>query len=196
MPDTPSEKLPHDVREIIPYAWAWIDSMKWVIIALLIIGAIALILWAIMRYQKRQGSKLQETPKTLLERLSEINERIKRLPIETPFHERAQKEYFHMLSLMFREFIEVRYKFPATDQTLKELKWPIKQRVGLSADDINDVFKFLERSDFVKFAGEQLSDSEAEKEGEKWREKILGWNRQLMPRDIVAETTNDQETSV
>src|SRR3989338_4648031 len=62
-------------------------------------------------------------------------------------------DYFFELNMAFRQYIEARAPIRATDLTLRELRGPLRDRCPLSRDNIEDVLKFLERSEYVKYAG-------------------------------------------
>ncbi len=178
--DALGDKLPYDIRELIPYTGYWID---WLLGALLAVILIALVIWLYKRYQRyRRGPNTKDAPppKTLMELLNDLSNELMKLSPSSPFDRKAQKEYFFKLSLLFRQFIELRFKFPATDQTFQEIRKPLKQYVSLPSDELNDVLKFLERSDLIKFAGEESDLTEAKT----WHEKALSWMKQLMPRNL------------
>lgn len=152
-------QLPHDIRELLPYAPPW-----WVYLAtvLLLLGVVAILVWAWRVWRQRRRRGRQDTP---VDPWQQMLSALAAMPAEVPavgeWPARAREDFFYRLSLLLRQGIEWHAAIPATDLTLGELKQPLRQRLVVQAVPVDAVLAFLERADQVKFAAAPATIEEA-----------------------------------
>ncbi len=173
---------PHGLRDLIPYKFFWEDLWPK---ALVVLG-ILLLLFILYKLGKKFFKRapkvvIPEDPFLVLERkLSKM------LPPE-PFEGKPSTQYFFDLNMIFRQFLELCLKIPATDLTLQELKEPLRFKSPLSREVTEDILKFLERSEYIKYAGFETNLDEAKE----CHLQVIKWVSYIRPRRLE-ESSKDQ----
>jgi hypothetical protein len=85
---------------------------------------------------------------------------------------RAQAEYFAELGIIVRRFLDRQYGTQVLDATLREFKQRIRKAEGLSPEDRDAALRFVNDTEFVKFAKNRLSSEEA-LAWDKWAEELF-----------------------
>lgn len=125
----------------------------------LAVAGAALALWAlfIFFYEKKPWAKppeLQELPhEHALRRLEELERFLAAHPEKVP-------EYYFQLSEIFREYLENRFGFLATAMTSQEFLPLLQSQTSYSPAEQQSIVFLTERSDLIKYADAQPTDSE------------------------------------
>lgn len=163
--------LPHDIRGLVEPKGSNAFALCLVLLAVALAAAIVgMYLWRKRRHPKAAGAS-DTDPWLSLER------RLNRLGLTGDFNKDAQQEFFYELSMLLREAIELRTQVRATDLTLQELRAPLRQRLPLSAADVEAVLDLMERADLIKFAEQESSLEEARIA----RQRLATWLQGLKP---------------
>ena len=173
-----AEQLPHGLRGLLAYRFSWDSLWPWLALSLgsLIVLGILYHLWK--KYKNRPSKPVApEDPFLTLER------QLHALLPPQPFSGKPGTQYFFELSMLFRQFLELSSGVQATDLTLQELKEPLRRKSSLSRETTEEVIKFLERCDYVKFAGIPADLAEAQAS----HTQVLQWVRYLRPRRLESE---------
>lgn len=162
---------PHSIVELASYPFQ-IEVWRWVaLVLLLIISAIA---WKKLKNRnKLHYAPRSEPPLLLLLRSLEAQSP------KSPFPEGVHSDYFFTLSMAFRQILEQAYSFPATDLTLKELHKPLKDTVNFEGYSSDEMLKFFERCDLIKFAKSPTSENEAKD----FHNQALNWAKKIVERN-------------
>ena len=170
--------IPHGLRGLSQYPVRWEDLWPILVLVVLVILVLGLLfyLWRRSR-QKPKAPLVPVDPFTVLE------SRLREMRPPEPFEGKAQSQYFFDLNMIFRECLELGLKFPATDLTLQELKEPLRRKSSLSRETTEEIIRFLERCDAIKFAGLSTDLHEAQES----HLRVLEWfsyfrNRVSSPR--------------
>lgn len=168
---TGEQQLPHDIRGLVPYRGSLLDYWPYAAGLLALLLALAGFLW----WRRRRAALRPPAPPA--DPWDVLAGKLAQLTVPRPFGLQEQAEYFFHLSLLLREAIELRTGLRATDLTLGELKAPLRNKLPLPTGDVDGVLAFLERADYVKFAGRPASTEEAVSA----REQATTWARRLRP---------------
>lgn len=166
------EQPPHGVKELIPYAMSWDEIVPKLLILLgiLTLCVLCILLWRKYR-KKKVVPVIQEDPFVVLQR------RLANLLPPEPFEGKKCVQYFFDLNMIFREFIELGTGIPATDLTLQELREPLRSKTKLSREIADDFLQFLERCEYIKFAGLFTEIHEAKQS----HSQVTEWVKYLKP---------------
>ncbi len=168
---TGEQALPHDIRGLVPYRASLLDYWPYAAGLMALLVGLAGLLW----WRRRRAAQMPPAPPA--DPWDVLAGKLAQLSVPRPFGLQEQAEYFFHLSLLLREAIELRTGLRATDLTLGELKTPLRNKLPLPTGDIDGVLAFLERADYVKFAGRPASTEEAVFA----REQATAWTRRLRP---------------
>jgi hypothetical protein len=150
---------------------------------LLLLGGLAMLglLMGFFVYyrRKRRIQKLYRTPEEL------ARDELEYLEATGLLEEERHREYVFGLSLIFRRYLERRFRLPAAEQTTEEIFTSLKKAEHLDKS-LKDMARwFLEETDPIKYRG--LEPRTAETEG--WRSHLLSFI------DSAAETKSSEETA-
>lgn len=181
-PSAASAEPPHALKGLMAYPLSLADLWPWILAAVLAV-VIFLVIW---RYFKNRKPKAQplvvEDPFLVLER------RLNHLLPPNPFDAKKSIQYYFDLNMLFRQIIEFCSGVPATDLTLQELKGPLRQKSVLSRETTEEMLSFLERCEYIKFAGLVTDLAEAENS----HRQVKQWVAYLKPKPI--SDGNDNRT--
>ncbi len=166
------DHLPHDIRELIPYVWSWGDWRTWALLAAAILLLAALLYW-LWKRRKAAPPPAPEDP------LLVANRYLQGLTPPHPFVGKAKSEYFYQLSFGLRRYLELTCGFSATEMTLRELRAQLQALPQFSTERKQDMSRFFERSDLIKFAKAETSLQEATESHEKILLWIKWWNQTI-----------------
>lgn len=167
------DHLPHGLRGLLAYPFAWKDWW-WLILACLVIASLWGVLWWRQRRKKEVKAKPEEDPLVTLERV------LRNMVPPREFRGKPAIDYVFELNMTFRQYIEARAPIRATDLTLRELRKPLREKCPLSRDTIDDVLRFLERSEAIKYAGAKTDLEEAVD----FHAQVLKWVSFMRPKHL------------
>lgn len=151
--------LPHDVYGLVAY-----QTPIWLIVLSALAGLLvaALMFFLLKRYlRNRKDLVPQEKPRDFyIEAIRDL----RGVEIETPFHHKAQIQFYFLISIGFRTYLERFLNKPTTDMTTDELKKAIDHKLPLSQEQYDKVWSVLEKSDLVKFAKQEVTKDQAEQD--------------------------------
>ncbi len=132
------------------FAEFWIRFGRWIVLALVILGLIALVIWLIIRYKNNQPIKILEKPAEpahiiALRRLNELKE--KKLDQQNKI-----KEFYSELTDIIRTYIEQRFRIPALERTSGEIMKSFESARILNDDEVKLLNEILFVADLAKFA--------------------------------------------
>ncbi len=138
------------VKDIIRYRMSvrekWYAGTFFILLAFLILAV-----WILLKRKKRKnGSDEVAEEKKIPAHIIAI-ENLNRLKEKKLLEKGEFKEFAAGLSLIFRNFLEDRFDFPGAEMPTEELKAEIKDRIK-DDETINNSYKLLEVTDFVKYA--------------------------------------------
>lgn len=174
------DHLPHGLIGLVRYPALNLWLILVVALFLLLLGV--LVYWL----YHRNKAKPSHVPEPVVDPYDELNKTILALEPSEPFTGKAVEDYYFELGLLFRRFIELKTKVPATDLTYKELLSPLRAKLPLSPTELDGVFAFFKQADFIKFA-KAKSDIESARESHK---QVCRWVSLMMPKqdDVLSES--------
>ena len=175
----PAAALPHEIHGLTLASWPWSTLLVGVLLGLLFCaGLVVLVRWWQRRPRQDPPSPVGDPWEVLLKRLKAVN-----IPTCGAQGEigasQAEELYFH-LSTLLRAGIELRLDLPATDRTLPELKEELRNRLPLAPDQVEQVLRFLERADMIKFAEAPCTPEQAQDD----LQQVKQWLTRLKPSAI------------
>lgn len=168
------DHLPHELKGLWRYEYS--SPNWWMLLAIALFCA--LVAYGLYAYWKK---KRQVVPKTKIieDPLLVAFRTLKNMSVPQPFEGKTQQLYFFELSLKFRELIELSSGIRATDLTSKELREPLREKLPLSRTITEDMIRFFDRSEMIKFAQSQTHSEEALY----FLNKVIEWSEQLVPKN-------------
>jgi hypothetical protein len=141
----------YDIKPPVEIVGGW-ESLKWVLIALAVLGAVAaLVAWLLLRRKERRAAA----------------------PPEISPHARARQELLQALGLIgqpkpfctavsnaIRVYLEARFQFHAPERTTEEFLNELRNTHLLLPDQKDSLGDFLKRCDLVKFARYEPREAE------------------------------------
>lgn len=175
--------LPHELKGLVAYGWG-LPSETILALLALAVAAVGLGLAFWWWYKRRkQRVKLGEHP------ILGMAREIATLMPPEPFVRAAQADYFFKLSMLLRQVIEVSCGFPATDLTLKELRLPLRSFLPFPVATVDEILKFCERAELIKFAS---ADSERG-EALAWQRQVNSWAGELVSRTLQPQGASSRQ---
>ncbi len=167
---------PHDIVGLTPY------KLPWSYIALSILGLAVLFgvgFWLIKKIRREkqiEAARPVDPEQVLLDRLY-------RLKPSEPFTTAAREDFFFELSMILREFVEIKTGIAVTDMTTPEIMgrltpWVGKPGFNLNSEELTRLGLFLEKADSIKFAHAESGIVEAEQA----RDRVFDLVRTLLGR--------------
>jgi len=129
---------------------------KWILLAtIILLGTI--IAWWRRQHKKTMAHIAPPIP------AHEIAYRALNTLRQTDFTDtQALRQYFFAISEIIRLYVENRFGLNATDLTLEEIKCALKERQLLSPKEREALETFLEKTDRIKFAKEEIQETDVE----------------------------------
>lgn len=171
------DHLPHGVKDLAVYP-AFSISTQWILIALGIWLFGSLLLVAYFKIFRKKSKKIVVHP------LKKLVIKIEHFAIPENFQDKkVQRDFYHHLSLVFREFLEVKTGLHFTDSTVSEMKKSLIKQSKLSEDINRKIIELMEKSDLVKYA-----DLEAQKaDAIDFKQAIVEISQSLIPNQEVLD---------
>ena len=138
---------PHDIKGQMTYPVTFKEVAPWIAGGLVLAGLIALIVWLIVRYSRRNNPEyIHKDPPHIvaLRKLDKYRGNAMWVP-------EKQKAFYSGITDALREYISARYGIGAMEMTTAEIFADMKE-TDAPADLLNELKNLFERADFVKFA--------------------------------------------
>ncbi|HON19445.1 MAG TPA: hypothetical protein PK990_09830 [Salinivirgaceae bacterium] len=137
------------INEYLPYG----------LVAIAIVAALILGLWL---YSRKKAAPIPEVPVIPVEEAHVVALReLEQLEQNKLWQKGEVKEYYALLSLIIRRYIENRWHIPALESVTSEIRQLLKAIAEIDKDLYSNVMEMLEMSDMVKFAKFQPLPSES-----------------------------------
>ena len=155
MPVDTATFVPHDIKGQIRYPVTFKELLPWILGGLALAALIALVVWLIIRYRRRNNPEyIRKDPPHIIA-LRELDKyRGNKMWIPE-----KQKAFYSGITDALREYIAARYGISAMEMTTAEIFKDMKQ-TDAPADLLEEMKDLFERADFVKFAKFTASDEE------------------------------------
>lgn len=144
-PDDMNDLAP--IKDIHREKTLWTDYLPWLIGILLVVCAIAIVSWLVMRRPKKstQSRVVEQLPHELAMR------RLEQLKQKSWWTSGKVKEHCAELTFILREYFEKRFGVPALESTSDELLKAL-QKSAFPQEYLTDLKYVLEQADLAKFA--------------------------------------------
>jgi hypothetical protein len=156
-----------DIRDIKPLEKARREIPRsWLLASLggvVLLGLVAWLAWYVHR--KRRIKALQRTPEEM------AWDEIESLEATGLLEEERHREYVFGLSLIFRRYLERRFRVPAAEQTTEEIFASLRQADHLDKRLKDAARSFLEETDPIKYRGLEPRPEETEA----WRSRLVSF---------------------
>ncbi len=174
------EQLPHGLRGLLSYPFSWEDAWPWLLALLVLLLVLGLLFYLWKKNQKSRPAKVEapEDPFRVLER------QLQNLQPPDPFLGKQGVQFFFELNMLLRQFLELCSGLAATDLTLQELKEPLRTKSPLSRETTEDLIRFLERSESIKFANVPTDLAEARQS----YTQVQEWVSYMRPKRLESES--------
>lgn len=164
---------PHDISGLTPKPPPY---KEWAFYACLSLLVVFLVLFLYKKLRRRVVPDIIKPSKPKLDPRAGLKGRLQRLQISDSFGKSEREEYFFELSLILRNFIEIKTSLKLTDMTYREIEKSLRQeRLPFANEEIEQILSFLSKADQIKFACRQVGVIEAEKD----KEQVVEWIRNL-----------------
>ena len=144
---------PHDIKGQIRYPITFREVLPWILGTLALAGLIALIVWLIVRYTRRNNPEYIKKDPPHIIALRELD-KYRGNKLWAP---EKQKAFYSGITDTLREYIAARYGIGAMEMTTAEIFKDMKQ-TDAPEDLLAEMKELFERADFVKFAKFTASD--------------------------------------
>lgn len=153
IPADPNALAIADIEDVVEikanYTWLWIG--------LGVIGLLATGIAVGMAVRPKKAVQIRRTYKAAHEIAFEV---LKAIAGEKLVEQGRVKEFYAKLSACLRQYIENRFQLRAPEQTTEEFLGQLKMSDALKLEHKQELQKFLEHCDLVKFARYQPSDEQ------------------------------------
>ena len=155
MPVDTATFKPHDIKGQIRYPVTFKELLPWILGGLALAALIALVVWLIIRYRRRNNPEYMRKDPPHIIALRELD-KYRGNKMWVP---EKQKAFYSGITDALREYIAARYGISAMEMTTAEIFKDMKQ-TDAPADLLEEMKELFERADFVKFAKFTASDEE------------------------------------
>jgi hypothetical protein len=147
MPVDTATFQPHDIKGQIRYPVTFKEVLPWILGSLAVIGLIALIVWLIVRYSRRNNPEYIKKDPPHIIALRELD-KYRGNKLWAP---EKQKIFYSGITDALREYIDARYGISAMEMTTAEI-FKDMMKTDAPEDLVAEMKELFERADFVKFA--------------------------------------------
>lgn len=147
MPVDTATFQPHDIKGQIRYPVTFRELLPWIAGVLILAGLIALIVWLIIRYARRNNPEYVKHDPPHIIALRELD-KYRGNKLWAP---EKQKVFYSGITDALREYIDARYGISAMEMTTAEIFKDMK-KTDAPEDLVSEMKELFERADFVKFA--------------------------------------------
>lgn len=155
MPVDTTTFQPHDIKGQIRYPVTFKELLPWILGVLAAAALIALIVWLIVRYSRRNNPDYIKKDPPHIIALRELD-KYRGNKLWAP---EKQKLFYSGITDALREYIAARYGISAMEMTTAEIFKDMKQ-TDAPEDLLAEMKELFERADFVKFAKFTASEEE------------------------------------
>lgn len=155
MPVDTATFTPHDIKGQIRYPVTFREVVPWAAGGLALAGLVALAIWLIMRYRRKNDPEYQHKDPPHIIALRELD-KYRGNAMWVP---EKQKLFYSGITDALREYIAARYGVCAMEMTTAEIFADMKD-TDAPADLLKELQELFERADFVKFAKFVASDED------------------------------------
>lgn len=150
-----------DIKGPLNEPFDWREAIPYVLWGLAILAAVALIVWAIIKFTKKKPITTEKKPKIIIPPHIKALEALNQLKAQQLWQEGKVKQYHSAISEILRTYIEERYKVNALEQTTEEILTALRS-VVIDNESKARLKQVLTLADLVKFAKEQPLPQENE----------------------------------
>ena len=155
MPVDTTTFQPHDIKGQIRYPITFKELLPWILGTLAVAALIALSVWLIVRYRRRNNPEYIKMDPPHIIALRELDKyRGNKLWVPE-----KQKIFYSGITDALREYMAARYGISAMEMTTAEIFKDMKQ-TDAPEELLAEMKELFERADFVKFAKFTASDEE------------------------------------
>ena len=155
MPVDTATFQPHDIKGQIRYPVTFKELLPWILGVLAAAALIALIVWLIVRYTRRNNPEYIKKDPPHIIALRELD-KYRGNKLWAPD---KQKVFYSGITDALREYIAARYGISAMEMTTAEIFKDMKH-TDAPEDLLSEMKELFERADFVKFAKFTASEEE------------------------------------
>ena len=155
MPVDTATFTPHDIKGQMTYPVTFREVAPWVAAGLALVGLIALVIWLIVKYRRRNDPEyIHKDPPHIvaLRKLDKYRGNAMWVP-------EKQKDFYSGVTDALREYISDRYGVSAMEMTTAEIFEDMKA-TDAPKELLDELKSLFERADFVKFAKFVASDED------------------------------------
>ena len=155
MPVDTATFTPHDIKGQMTYPVTFREVAPWVAAGLALVGLIALVIWLIVKYRRRNDPEyIHKDPPHIvaLRKLDKYRGNAMWVP-------EKQKDFYSGVTDALREYISDRYGVSAMEMTTAEIFEDMKA-TDAPEELLDELKSLFERADFVKFAKFVASDED------------------------------------
>ena len=155
MPVDTATFQPHDIKGQIRYPVTFREVLPWILGVLALAGLIALVVWLIIRFARRNNPEYIKKDPPHIIALRELD-KYRGNKLWAP---EKQKVFYSGITDALREYINARYGISAMEMTTAEIFKDMK-KTDAPEDLVAEMRELFERADFVKFAKFTASEEE------------------------------------
>lgn len=155
MPVDTATFQPHDIKGQIRYPVTFREVLPWILGVLALAGLIALIVWLVVRFARRNNPEYIKKDPPHIIALRELD-KYRGNKLWAP---EKQKVFYSGITDALREYINARYGISAMEMTTAEIFKDMK-KTDAPEDLVAEMRELFERADFVKFAKFTASEEE------------------------------------
>jgi hypothetical protein len=156
MPEVKEEQAAYDIKKPLSVEKPLWETLKWVLLALLLLLALGLAIWYLRKTKKPQSAAaMRRTVSPHETALAEL----KALEKKQLWQQNKLKAYFSELVDILRVYLEHAYALKALESTAAELSIKI-ERLPLSGELKSELAQMLRTSALVKYAKEKTTPNE------------------------------------
>ena len=155
MPVDTATFVPHDIKGQMTYPVTFREVAPWVAGGLALVGLIALAVWLIMKYSRRNDPEYIHKDPPHIVALRKLD-KYRGNAMWTP---EKQKTFYSGITDALREYISDRYGISAMEMTTAEIFHDMKT-TDAPKELLGELKELFERADFVKFAKFVASDED------------------------------------
>lgn len=181
-----------DIKDIQKAPIWWWGIIRWILLALLIIG-LGIGIYYLVRYiQKHRTSTGEEVKKEPLRPAEEVAlEKLDEIKAEKIWQDGKVKEYHTELTDVIREYISRRYEVSSTEKTSDETLRDLKPKMKDQKDLFERLRKMLSLADLVKFAKWTTTPDE----NESALLTAYDFVKETTPKEAEADTDNSENNA-
>jgi len=144
------------IKEIIKEPFLLADAIPFILGGLTILIALLVLIWRYKRKKNNVSLPSNLTPKKIINPFDYAISQLNQLENSELIKNQMWKEFHFELSHIFREYIELEFKYPALESTLEEVK-KILLKLHPDNQELNKIRDILSKAELIKFAKYEVS---------------------------------------